>query len=157
MSVCQVQYRDFDLCNLTYRSRMHHTPFASRIHLYTCSKKICLSVKNFRQWDTYKNILCTSWTNYLDALFGEKLLKFAPYSLLWYLAALIYTLPALWIFNHNKFHAWLPRRNSYHPVTGWIGHACQMRAKHRRGMCIAAIHGLNSSDVSLKRYLTENC
>lgn len=133
------------------------TPLLHHVSIYLLEKKICLSVKNFRQWETYKNILCTSWTNYLDALFGEKLLKFAPYSLLWYLAALIYTLPALWIFNHNKFHAWLPRRNSYHPVTGWIGHACQMRAKHRRGMCIAAIHGLNSSDVSLKRYLTENC
>lgn len=157
MSVCQVQYRDFDLCNLTYRSRMHHTPFASRIHLPARKKsaylsKIFANEKHTRTFCVHLELI--TWMHYLARI---KLLKFAPYSLLWYLAALIYTLPALWIFNHNKFHAWLPRRNSYHTVTGWIGHACQMRAKHRRGMCIAAIHGLNSSDVSLKRYLTENC
>lgn len=156
MSVCQVQYRDFDLCNLTYRSRMHHTPFASRIHLPARKKKsaylskIFVNEKHTRTFCVHLELI--TWMHYLARNFS-----FAPYSLLWYLAALIYTLPALWIFNHNKFHAWLPRRNSYHPVTGWIGHACQMRAKHRRGMCIAAIHGLNSSDVSLKRYLTENC
>lgn len=72
---CQVQYRDFDLCNLTYRSRMHPTPFASRIHLPARKKKSAYLSKIFVN-ETHTRTFCVhleliTWMHYLARNFSN--------------------------------------------------------------------------------------